>query len=124
MKYAELQRELEEETKVRERLAELLEGVADGLKGKAPPGVFHDWSDLPSLATSLREKNKVLQEERRTELQTVSQLMIDKDNLTDKVTELQKAFDAVTLRNADLERNNEALEARVKFLQEQFPELG
>jgi hypothetical protein len=47
---AELQREVDEDSAVRERLSELLTGIAVALKGKPPDLTMHDWSDLPVLA--------------------------------------------------------------------------
>lgn len=43
-------RDLEEESALRERLAEILTRVALALKGPPPPLTLHDWSDLPALA--------------------------------------------------------------------------
>jgi hypothetical protein len=36
--------------RLRERMSELLRGVAAGLKGPPPPLTLHDWSDLPQVA--------------------------------------------------------------------------
>jgi hypothetical protein len=50
-----LKQDLEEVHALHERLTELLDGVATGLKGEAPELVLHDWSDLPALAKRMRE---------------------------------------------------------------------
>lgn len=45
-----------EERASRERCADLLTRTATALKGQAPPGVWHDWSDLPDVALRLRQQ--------------------------------------------------------------------
>jgi len=61
----------EELHRLRERLAELLTGVANGLKGEPPELVMHDWSDLPELAaktaTDLATTTALLEQARRKE---------------------------------------------------------
>lgn len=42
--------EIEEGDALRERMAELLTGTANALKGDPPPLTWHDWSDLPAVA--------------------------------------------------------------------------
>ena len=51
---AELRQESKDSDKLRERLAELLTGVANALKGTPPSNVLHDWSDLPAKVATLR----------------------------------------------------------------------
>jgi hypothetical protein len=53
---------LDEERRLREKLADLLERTANALKG--PPAYLysHDWSDLPKVATQLRDENWALRE--------------------------------------------------------------
>lgn len=41
---------LDESEELRDRLGELLTGVANALKGDPPPLTMHDWSDLPAVA--------------------------------------------------------------------------
>lgn len=54
-------REAEEESDaLRGRMAELLTGVANALKGQPDPMTKHDWSDLPELALALRTANREL----------------------------------------------------------------
>lgn len=48
----ELRKEIEEVDALRDRLGELLTGVANALKGPPPELVWHDWSDLPRLAAA------------------------------------------------------------------------
>ncbi len=50
-----LKAENDELHKLIARLAELLTGVANAIKGEPPPLVLHDWSDLPKLAGRLRK---------------------------------------------------------------------
>ena len=45
-----LSEEMEDADQTRARLAELLTGVANALKGPPGPLTLHDWSDLPALA--------------------------------------------------------------------------
>jgi ElaB/YqjD/DUF883 family membrane-anchored ribosome-binding protein len=42
--------DLDESEALRDRMAGLLTGVANALKGDPPPLVMHDWSDLPTVA--------------------------------------------------------------------------
>lgn len=60
---AELRRlhaEVEECDALRERMADLLRGVADALRGPAPPLTSWDWSDLPDRASRLHAENERL----------------------------------------------------------------
>lgn len=50
----EAERERREEVALRERLYQLLDGVARALKGEPPPLVRHDFSDLPEVAATVR----------------------------------------------------------------------
>jgi hypothetical protein len=45
-----LRAEIEEGDALRERMADLLTGTANALKGDPPPLTWHDWSDLPAVA--------------------------------------------------------------------------
>jgi len=47
--------EIEESGTLRDRLAELLKGVAAGLRGAPPPLVMRDWSQLPKRAKLFRQ---------------------------------------------------------------------
>jgi len=46
---------LDEERRLREKLASLLEQTANALKGQPKPLYWHDWSDLPKVAIQLKE---------------------------------------------------------------------
>ena len=63
IKIAQLEAENDEESKLRKRLADLLEQTANALKGESEPLHLHDWSDLPEVARKLVAENKRLQEE-------------------------------------------------------------
>ncbi len=54
-KVQQLVADLDEETALRERLADLLTQTAAALKGPPPEGTLHDWSDLPKVAAAHRE---------------------------------------------------------------------
>lgn len=58
---AQLRQDLDEDIAVRERLAELLTGVANALKGPPEPLSSHGWSDLPELARQTRERVTALE---------------------------------------------------------------
>lgn len=53
---AELRAELDESEALRERMAELLTGVAHALKGDPGPLRMHDWSDLPKVAAETAKR--------------------------------------------------------------------
>lgn len=50
---ADLRADLDESDRLRERLAGILAGVANALKGPPKPMRMHDWSDLPAVAASV-----------------------------------------------------------------------
>lgn len=52
--------EIQEYEQLQERLSELLNGVAEGMKGKPGPLTLHDWADLPELAARNAETIKKL----------------------------------------------------------------
>jgi len=52
--------QIEEAHQLCERLAELLTGVAAGLKGEPPPDTLHDWSGLPRLAAQVVQERDEL----------------------------------------------------------------
>lgn len=56
---SEMRRERDDEAEVRERLAQLLAGVAIALKGPEAPLQGHDWSDLPKVAAELHLANEL-----------------------------------------------------------------
>jgi hypothetical protein len=47
---------------LREKLADLLEQTANALKGQPAPLHWHDWSDLPKVATQLKDEIETLKE--------------------------------------------------------------
>lgn len=49
-----LRAEAYEDEHVRERMSDLLHGVANALHGGSPDGGMHSWHDLPELAERLR----------------------------------------------------------------------
>jgi len=51
----QLKDDLYDETRLREKLAGLLERTANALKGQPEPLHSHDWSDLPKVAAQLKE---------------------------------------------------------------------
>lgn len=53
---ARLRRELSETDELRERLAGLLDGVANALKGEPAELIWHSWHDLPEVAAELMRK--------------------------------------------------------------------
>lgn len=57
---AKLAEELTEDEDLRNRMKELLVGVAAGLKGPPPPLTSYGWSDLPALAAQAIADNKEL----------------------------------------------------------------
>jgi hypothetical protein len=58
---AALDAELQENDDLRRRLAELLTGTANALKGKPKPLHSHDWSDLPAVAAKVVNERDVAQ---------------------------------------------------------------
>lgn len=56
----QLAEESEDDDRLRNRLAALLTGVANGLKGQPAPLSSHDWSDLPVKAETARAEIKDL----------------------------------------------------------------
>jgi hypothetical protein len=46
--------ESEDDERLRERMATLLRGTANALKGDPPPLTAHNWADLPKVAAALR----------------------------------------------------------------------
>lgn len=53
---AKLAEELAEDESLRDRMSELLTGVAAGLNGPPPPLRGWDWSDLPAKAAALKDE--------------------------------------------------------------------
>ncbi len=51
---ARLRDDLAESSQLRDRMADLLNGVATALKGAPGPLTLHDWTDLPELAADLK----------------------------------------------------------------------
>lgn len=52
-KVESLEEDQAESDALRERMAELLTGVAKALKGEPGPLAMHDWSDLPAVAAAV-----------------------------------------------------------------------
>ena len=90
---AEKDEEIEEAHQLRERLVELLTGVAAGLKGEPPPDTLHDWSGLPRLAAQVvQERDRLaasLQEVRERKDQRINELIQRNEAMRILTEELQ-----------------------------------
>ncbi len=86
VKVAALTEERDEETQLRERLAELLRGVAYALKGEPPTLTLHDWWDLPQVAATVKGSRDSAEALATARLREIAVLEAGLRRLSDAIT--------------------------------------
>ena len=107
--------EIEEESSVRERLAQLLAGTAIALKGEEKPLHSHGWSDLPKVAYTLKlacDISEELLSQEREKLATATARAEASERDAEHIAGRQRALDTRCLQNlADHAKSDCAREA-------------